>query len=106
VIDFSSFQSALTPDAPAQFQGLDGWLQMWRIWLEAWEDYEPRTTLEQLSDEQVLVTAEATLTGRGSGVQVEWTTYGIWTVREGRLVGMHNFLSREQALGAAERGLA
>ncbi|MGH2981503.1 MAG: aminotransferase class I/II-fold pyridoxal phosphate-dependent enzyme, partial [Solirubrobacterales bacterium] len=101
LIDFSSFQSALTPDAPTQFHGREGWIEMWRLWLAAWEDYEPQTELEQLNERQVLVTSNAKLKGRGSGVEMDWTTYGIWTVREGRLVGMHNFLGRDQALAAA-----
>jgi hypothetical protein len=46
VIDFSAFQSALTPDAPETFHGWDGWMEMWRLWLGAWEDYEPLAALE------------------------------------------------------------
>ncbi len=72
VIDFSSFESALTPDAPERFRGWDGWMEMWRLWLGAWEDYEPQIEIEEL---------------------------------DGRLVGMHNFLTREDALAALEKGL-
>ncbi len=80
VIDFSAFQSALTPDAPERFHGWEGWMEMWRLWLGAWEDYEPE-------------------------LEIGWVTVGIWTVRDGRLVGMHNFLTREDALAALEKGL-
>jgi hypothetical protein len=106
VIDYSAFQSALTPDAPAQFHGPKGWREMWRLWLSAWEDYQPETEIEQLNHEQMLVTAKATLKGRGSGVEIDWATVGVWTVRNGKLVGMHNFLTREEALAAADKGLA
>lgn len=71
----------------------------------AWEDYEPEGEIEELDDEHILVTATATLKGRGSGVEIEWVTVGIWTVRDGRLVAMHNFLTREDALAALEKGL-
>jgi hypothetical protein len=37
--------------------------------------------------------------------EIDWVTVGIWTVRDGRLVGMHNFLTREDALAALEKGL-
>ena len=106
VVDFSSFESALTPDAPDQFHGREGWFVMWRLWMEAWDDYEPQTELEQLNAEQILVTSQATLKGRGSGLEMGWTTHGVWTVRNGRIVGMHNFLGRDEALAAAEGGLA
>jgi ketosteroid isomerase-like protein len=106
VMDFSTFQSALTPDAPARFHGPEGWREMWLLWFSAWEDYQPDTEIEQLNHEQVLVTAHSTLKGRGSGVEVDWGTVGVWTVRDGRLVGMHNFLTREDALAAVEKGLA
>jgi hypothetical protein len=106
VMDFSSFQSALTPDAPARFHGAEGWREMWLLWFSAWEDYQPETEIEQLNPEQVLVTAHSTLKGRGSGVEVDWGTVGVWTVRHGRLVAMHNFLAREEALAAVEKGLA
>ena len=105
VIDFSAFDSALTPDAPERFHGLQGWMEMWRLWLGAWEDYEPELEIEELDEEHILVTATATLKGRGSGVEVEWVTVAIWTVRDGRLVAMHNFLTREDALAALEKGL-
>jgi ketosteroid isomerase-like protein len=106
VIDFSSFDSALTPDAPQEFHGREGWITMWSLWLSAWDDYAPENEVEQLNDEQVLVTSHAKLRGRGSGAEMEWTTHGIWTVRDGRLVGMHNYLSREEALASAAGGLA
>jgi hypothetical protein len=105
VIDFSSFDSALTPDAPERFHGWEGWMEMWRLWLGAWEDYEPESEIEELDDEHILITATATLKGRGSGVEIEWVTVGIWTVRDGRFLGMHNFLTREDALAALEKGL-
>jgi hypothetical protein len=106
VMDFSTFQSALTPDSPARFHGPEGWREMWLLWFTAWEDYRPETEIEQLNNEQMLVTAHSTLKGRGSGVEVDWGTVGVWTVRQGRLVGMHNFLTREDALAAVDMGLA
>jgi hypothetical protein len=39
------------------------------------------------------------------GVEIDWVTVGIWTVRDGRLVGMHNFLTRADALAALKKGL-
>ena len=44
-----------------------------------------------------------TLSGRGkhSGVETTWEAFGVWTVRDGRVVRWLGFMDRAEALGAA-----
>jgi ketosteroid isomerase-like protein len=72
---------------------------------EAWENYE--NECEELIDagDQVISVSSARGRGRASGLEVEWKhEAGVWTVREGRIVRVVWFPTREEALEAA--GLA
>jgi ketosteroid isomerase-like protein len=67
---------------------------------EAWERIEDE--LEELIDADEHVISVITTRGRGraSGVEVETTHAGVWTLRGGRIVRVE-WMSREEALEAA-----
>jgi ketosteroid isomerase-like protein len=84
-------------------EGLVGWF---RDWYEVFEDFEH--SLDELIDLGELVVSVGTDRGRGrsSGVEVARTICGVWTVRDGKVVRVVWFPSREDALAAAKRGRA
>ena len=85
------------------YRGHDGLRRFWREWLEAWENYED--TVHELIDAGALVIAIVTTRARGraSGVVLELTGYaGVWTIRNGKVVRVAWFPSREEAFEAAE----
>ena len=83
------------------YRGHDG-LQAWfRSWYEAWAELVERA--EELIDARENVVSVSSMRGRGraSGVEVTSKQYaGVWTLREGKVVRVVWFPSREEALEA------
>jgi ketosteroid isomerase-like protein len=73
----------------------------YRDWYEAWEHYDEALGELVEAGEHVIVVATGRGRGRGSGVEVEWTQYGVWTIRGGKIVRVVWFGTRKQALEAA-----
>ena len=70
-------------------------------WDEAWEGAE--TTLEEVigHGDRVFVTARFHARGRASGVEVETRLYEVYTVRDGKVLRIDEFATRDEALEAA-----
>jgi ketosteroid isomerase-like protein len=76
--------------------------EFFRRYYETWENRDD--TLEELIDvgEHVVAVVTTTARGRTSGVDVELKrNAGVWTVRNGRVVRVVWYPSREEALAAA-----
>ena len=77
-----------------------------REWLSPWEDW--RCEAEEFIASGDFVVVLTRYTGRGKGSRVEVDTRGahLWTLRDGRVIRLEVFSSRERALAAAgiERG--
>ena len=83
------------------YDGLEGVRGFWRDWLEPWEDYEIEySEYIDAGDAVVLVFRQAG-TGRGSGVRIEREFFGVWYLRDSKVVRFRLFESRGQALEAA-----
>jgi SnoaL-like domain len=91
----------LPPDLETVFYGHDGYLQLWRYWLDAFEDirWDPEEILD--FGDRFLVTTQQTGRGSGSGVAVSEPVFQLFTVRRGLVVRQQDFLDRSQALEAA-----
>jgi ketosteroid isomerase-like protein len=91
------------PDVGPVFHGHDGYRELWRHLLEA---ADTRFKPEELLDlgDRVLVTAQLTAQGAGSGVLVSQPLFQLFTLRRGLVVREHDFQDRGEALQAA--GLA
>ena len=78
-------------------EGLRAWF---RAWYEAFDDFEHKC--EELIDAGEHVVSVGTDRGRGreSGVQVEQEVAAVWTVRDGKVVRVVWWPSREEALEA------
>ena len=53
------------------------------------------------SGEQLLVGLKLQATGRSSKIEGEFRIFQVWTIRDGKLVRLESYLSREEALEAA-----
>jgi ketosteroid isomerase-like protein len=94
----SPYRSFLKHDV---YRGRDGLRSFIRErYEEAWQSAEDE--LEELIGvgEQVISVITSRGRGRASGIQVEKTHAGVWTVRDGRVVRVE-WMSREDALEAA-----
>jgi ketosteroid isomerase-like protein len=83
------------------YRGHDGMRNMVRDRYEAWETMED--DCQELIDAGERVISDVISRGRGrsSGVDVELRHYGVWTIRDGKIVRVAWFYSREDALEAA-----
>jgi ketosteroid isomerase-like protein len=83
------------------YQGHDGLREWWREWGEVWAAYEDERTELIDADEHVVSVVHSHGRGQSSGAEVEWTQYGVWTLRGGRVVRVAWFEDRAEALEAA-----
>jgi uncharacterized protein len=83
------------------FHGHDGVRRYFQSMRDAFGDFgwEPQEFMDQ--GDHVIVATRFVAEGRGSGAPVEATVYNVWTLRQGKVVRVHGFLSRPQALEAA-----
>jgi ketosteroid isomerase-like protein len=91
----------MPPDLEAVFHGHDGYLRLWRYWLDAFEDirWDPEEVLD-LGD-RLLVTTQQSGHGSGSGVAVSEPVFQLFTFRRGLVARQEDFLDRSKALEAA-----
>jgi ketosteroid isomerase-like protein len=70
-------------------------------WDEAWEGAE--TSLEEVlgHGDRVFVAARFHARGRASGVEVETRLYEVYTVRNGKVLRIDEYATRDEALEAA-----
>jgi ketosteroid isomerase-like protein len=94
----------LPPDSEPVFYGHEGYLQLWRYWLEAFEDI--RWDPEEIIDfgDTFLVTAQQRGHGSSSGVAVRESVFQLFRLRRGLVVRQEDFLDRSEALEAAALG--
>jgi ketosteroid isomerase-like protein len=91
----------MPPDLEPVFRGRDGYLQLWRYWLDAFEDirWDPEEILD--FGDNVLVATQQRGRGSGSGVSVSEPVFQLFKFRRGLVVRQEDFLDRAKALEAA-----
>lgn len=85
----------------AHFHGHDELRGFFRLYYEMWDSFEDE--LQELVDlgDQVMSVVTSRGRGRTSGVDVVWEgNAGVWTIREGKVVRVVWYPSREEALAA------
>ena len=83
------------------YRGHDGVREAFRIWLGTWEDY--RQELDEVidaGDDEVIALVRESGRGKGSGIELERGTAGVWTLRDGKVVQIRFYERREAALEA------
>ena len=85
------------PDA-ALHSGIDEIRRYVEGWIEAYEDLrcEPREVIE--GERGYLIWVRVTGTGRTSGIPLDMEQAQVMTVRDGRIVGTHEYFDRSEAL--------
>jgi ketosteroid isomerase-like protein len=88
------------PDS-AVHRGREAVMRDWRDTFDSFEDFS--VEVEECHDlgDDLLVFVQYRGLGRGSRVPVEMSMAHVLTVREGRLLRLRQFLTREEALEAA-----
>ena len=91
----------MAPDQAAVFRGHAGYLEMWRNWLDAFEDlrFDPEEILD--FGDTFLVTAKQRAHGSGSGIAVHKPVFQLFKVRRGLVIWQHDYADRGKALEAA-----
>jgi ketosteroid isomerase-like protein len=94
----------IPPDLEDVFHGHDGYRRLWSRWFDAFADFrwEPKEILD-LGD-HLLVTAELTGHGSGSGVAVSESSFQLFRIERGLSVSQQDFSDRAEALEAAGSG--
>jgi ketosteroid isomerase-like protein len=83
------------------YQGHDGLRRFFRAYHDAWQDIS--YSFDELIDagEKVISVDVETARGQLSGADVELTQYGVWTIRDGKIIQAAWFSAREEAFEAA-----
>jgi ketosteroid isomerase-like protein len=94
-------QFVLNPIDEGPSHGLDEVRYDWERWSSAFE--ELRVTFEEIIDagDQVVVVAHHKGRGRGSGIDVDARFYEIYTLSEGKVSRIDEYVDRAEALKAA-----
>ncbi len=91
-------------DLEPVYHGHEGVRAFWRQWFAAWE--KASFEYEEFIDagEAVVTILSQRMRGRTSGIELNWNSYGqAWTVRDGKIVRVQVFPTREEALEAVAR---
>jgi ketosteroid isomerase-like protein len=84
------------------YLGHDGVREAFRIWLGTWEDYRQEIDeVIDLGEDEVVVVLREFGRGKGSGIEVERPTAGVWTLRDGKAVRIRFYAGKAEALEAA-----
>jgi uncharacterized protein len=91
----------LIPDLSGVQRGPEGLRRLVEVFWGEFDD--PRIEVHELIDagDQVFVSATFWGRGRQSGAETSWDAWGVWTVRDGRMVRFQGFTDRDPALEAA-----
>jgi SnoaL-like domain len=98
VYEYRPSRDLLPPDLEEVFHGRDGYLQLWRYWLDAFEDirWDPEEVLD--FGDRLLVTTQQRGHGSGSGVGVSEPVFQLFTLRRGLVIRQEDFLNKAEAL--------
>jgi ketosteroid isomerase-like protein len=92
---------------PGTYKGRGEVRRFWNQIMEAWDEFRPELVEVLESGPERLITVDRVRArGRQSGVAIESRSAMVWTVKEGRILRMKMFQTKDAALeavGAADR---
>jgi ketosteroid isomerase-like protein len=77
-------------------------LELWRRWIEEWDQYSWIVSNWAEVGDHVIFDTEIHATGRSSGAEVTWKHCQVWTFRDGKVIRWCLFQDRAAALDAIE----
>jgi ketosteroid isomerase-like protein len=84
------------------FRGHEGYITWIGQWLEAWEDFRIEVLeMEPVGEHHVVTTIHQSAVGRGSGIPVEMDVAYMSDIREGKVIALQMYLTREEAIQVA-----
>jgi ketosteroid isomerase-like protein len=88
------------PDARV-YHGPKGLAEALQDWQDAWGETEYEFLEVTDAGDHVLVGLHERGKGKGSGVEVDWIWYQVYTFRDGKLAMLREFTERDEAAAAA-----
>ena len=82
------------------YRGHEGVREAFRIWMGTWADYRQERDDPIDAGDEVIVPTREYGRGKGSGVALERPTFGVWTMRDGKVVLIRFYSTRAEALEA------
>ncbi len=91
-----------SPVEGGTYRGIEGVANHFVEWMEPWKEHqiEPEEFID-CGDDRVLVTIHVIARGAHSGMQIDQRFFQVYTVREGKISGMVEYVDRAVALEAA-----
>jgi ketosteroid isomerase-like protein len=83
------------------FRGLEGVVSSVAEWLEPWEEHLIEAEEFAEAGDQVLAVVRLTGRGAGSGMEIDQRFFQVYAVRNGKIIRMVEFVTRNEALEAA-----
>jgi ketosteroid isomerase-like protein len=93
----------ISPDGEV-FEGHEGVRTGMRRWLGAWDDYRMEVDEYVDAGDSVVIFFRESGRGKGSGLRIEQSVAGVWTLQDGKVVRVTPFLDRSEALDAVGLG--
>jgi ketosteroid isomerase-like protein len=109
VLDRQDWRAALgffDPDvewSPTEgtYRGLEGLASSVAEWLEPWEKHQIEAEEFTEAGNKVLAVVHLTGRGAGSGMEIDQRFFQVYAVRNGKIIRMVEFVTRDEALEAA-----
>jgi ketosteroid isomerase-like protein len=100
-VELDNTRLQIVGGAGGVYRGHDGLRRFFREWHDAWQKIEYDFDELIKAGEQVISVVTRRGRGRASGADVEWQGALVWTIRQGKVVRVVWFRTREEALEAA-----
>ena len=100
-VEWDASRVAVATGGGGVYRGHEGVRSFFREYYEAWETLDNDCKELIAAGEHVVSVSNQRGRGRASGIEVEWSQYAVWTIREGKIVRVAWFPSRGEALEAA-----
>ena len=81
--------------------GVDAMERAMERWRQTWKDFRIESELVRAARDQVVVVSRQSGVGAGSGALVELETFGVYTLRNSRIIRVEFFETQAEALEAA-----
>ncbi len=83
------------------YRGIEGYERFRADTFEHYESFEPRFEFEELDGQRVLAWGTVRVRGKGSGIEMDVPSAGVFEFRDGKIVRWEDFGTRAKALEMA-----